>query len=486
MSYARCAVLYLTMYCMVAVAAAQEIVPGFNPAQCPAIIQKVAHDHQALINCGWFVVPEDRQTPENGRLVELLVARIRSLEQSDNSPLLHLAGGPGDAATDDLAFWLESRFHQDYDIILLDQRGTGLSRPSLDCPEIDSYNQWIRACRARLIDEGIDLSAYHTMAVVWDVRDLLETLDIKQVNLYGNSFGSRLALLLAAVAPERVRSMVLDGVYPPSRSDVVEMACNTEQALERLFDDCETTPACNLLIPELRHKFYQVVTDMNEEPPELNNKGENTGFFMTGDEFLLWTATMLRYADAIPMLSLLIEGFYRGNYDLLLLINAFAKAPYWNEEDTHSEGAYYSVRCAEDLTLAVSERWQAEHKFIREEIVIALSPIVRNHFSECEVWDVRPAPEQIMTVVTSVVPTLLLSGAYDPATPPHWAEFAAESLKTSWHYVFPAASHGVLQVEPCAILVMQNFLADPRLQPTDDCVGELRPPVFSAPLNIDL
>ena len=469
---------------MLAVAAAQEVVPGFNPAQCPAIVQKVAHDHQALISCGWFVVPEDRQTRENGRQVELFFVRVKSLEQSDNSPLLHLAGGPGDAASDDLAFWLESAFHQDYDIILLDQRGTGLSRPSLDCPEIDSYSQWIPACRTRLINEGIDLSAYHTMSVVLDVRDLLDDLDIKQVNLYGNSFGSRLAMLLAEVAPERVRSMVLDGVYPPSRSDVVDMASNTEQALERLFDDCEAAPACNLLIPELRLKFYQVVADMNEEPPELNKMGEKTGIFMNGDEFLLWTATMLRYPNAIPMLSLLIEGFYMGNYDLLLLINAFVKAPYWNEEDRHSEGAYYSVRCSEDLTLVVSERWQAEHKLAREEIVIAMNPIVRNHFSECEVWNVRPAPEQITTVVTKDIPALLLSGAYDPATPPHWAEYAAESLKTSWHYVFPAASHGVLEAEPCAVLLMQDFLADPRLQPADGCVSELRPPAFSTSLDI--
>ena len=309
--------------------------------------------------------------------------------------------------------WLESTFHQYYEIILVDQRGTGLWHPSLDCPEYsdDEYENWIRACRTRLIKQGIDLTQYHSMSVVWDVHDLLVALELEQVNLYGNSYGSRLAQLLSRIAPGRIRSMVLDGVYPPPRYDIEELAYNAERSLERLFADCEANAACRRLYPDLREMFYRVVTEMNASSPELNNMGESTGVTMNGDEFLAWTIGMLRYEAALPVIPSLIALFDAGFYDLLLLLDAFVKAPNWNDNDSYSEGANFSIRCSEGLTLADSERTKANDMGVAEEITKVLNPVAQHHLDQCEIREARSAPGLITQVVASDVPTLLLSGA---------------------------------------------------------------------------
>ena len=159
---------------------------------------------------------------------------------------------------------------------------------------------WIRVCRQRLVKQGVDLSQFQYLSVVWDMHDLLVALELEQVHLYGNSYGSRLALLLSSLAPERVRSMVLDGVYPPPRNDLAELASNSARALERLFADCKADAACHELYPHLREMFYHVVAEMNAAPPELYHLGESTGWTLTGDQFLAWTVGVMRYQGFDP------------------------------------------------------------------------------------------------------------------------------------------------------------------------------------------
>ena len=479
MSFTRWRVLCLMLLCLNGIATAQQLEPALMPAACPAKARAIANEHRSTLHCAWFLAPEDRQKQQNGSQVELFVLRILSQEPKGNAPLLHLTGGPGDAASDELAFWLTSGFHQDYDIILMDQRGTGLSRPALACPESASDDQWILACRMRLVNEGIDLSAYHSMAIVRDTRDLLEAMAIEKVNVYGSSFGSRLALLLADVAPERIRSLALDGAYPPPRSALVDMAHNSEQALERLFSDCESNPSCDVALPELRRKFYHVLAELNEEPLELYNLDENTVLRLNGDEFLLWTIDMLQYPDLVPLLPLFIELLHLGNTYLLLSLDSLAKAPNRNEDNSHSDGAYLSVLCAEDMALAASERWRTQHQQASQAIRHALRPIAREQISACEKWDLRPAGTLPVEVVKSDVPALLLSGAYDSVTPPYYGELAAEHLRVSWHYLFPNVGHNVLKAEPCASAVMRTFLADPTRQPAHQCFATLQPPDFA-------
>ena len=465
---------------LVPIAVAQAPVVDYADLACPDHILAQAGAKASHVRCGRALLPEDRHAPENGRRVNLFVLRIQPQSGAENAPILYLAGGPGDAASAELGFWLESVFHQDFEIILVDQRGTGLSRPSLDCPEYgDSEGEdWLRDCHERLLAEGVDLSQFQALSVVRDIHDLLVALELEQVNLYGNSYGSRLALLLATIAPERIRSLALDGVYPPPRYNLAELASNSQRSLERLFADCAADAACHATYPDLRDKFFRVVADMNAAPPELYHLGESAGWTLSGDQFLAWTIGVLRYKEALPILPSLIAAFDAGIHDQFVMIDAFLKAPYRGDSEAHSEGFELSIRCGEGARHALAETSHEYSLEVAEAILRVTNPVVELFGEQCALWDVPPAPAMIAQPVASDAPALLLSGAYDPATPPHWAQAAAERLSRSWHVVFPHLGHGVLESDECAARLLRAFLLAPWNEPEDECLSFLQPPAF--------
>ncbi|MGY8996440.1 MAG: alpha/beta fold hydrolase, partial [Alphaproteobacteria bacterium] len=196
------------------------------------------------VDCYHVIVPLDRANPSDGT-ARLAVAVLRSSSRSPApDPIIYMEGGPGAPtfATDypdyeDYSdFWWEhtSSFRRTRDFILFDQRGIGLSRPSLDCPELHDLDRTmpeilhydhpligreaseLAACYERLRADGVPLEQFDTRNSADDVADIVRALGYEQVNLYGVSYGTRLGLEVMRRHPDLVRSAVLDGVYPPT------------------------------------------------------------------------------------------------------------------------------------------------------------------------------------------------------------------------------------------------------------------------------
>lgn len=412
--------------------------------------------------------------------MELALLRIRPRQASNSAPILHLPGGPGEAASSDLTFWLESDLGHEREIILLDARGTGFSNPSLSCPETSQNNadDWLRLCRERISARGLHLAAFTIPAIVKDYVDLLALLDLPQVNVYGTSYGSRLALMLADAAPERIRSLALDGVYPPPLRHTAEVARNLDMALNRLFEDCASDGACQEAYPELRDAFYRAVFQLNAYPQELSLQGQHIGMTVSGNEFILMLSSLLHYADLIPYLPAFIAAFASGDYDVEPLSRSGLFASDEDSRASQTESAFLTLRCPEDLALPAAERYPMNPDGIAPLLAAATKEAVEKHYAKCRAWSAHAQATPIDKPVTSDIPSLLLSGAYDPATPAHWGSFAAQHLPNSWHFVFPNAGHGMLDSVPCATDIMQAFLSDPLQDPSVDCFSGLRPPRF--------
>ena len=208
----------------------QPYQPVFNPAPCAF---PVSGGYR--VYCGYLVVPENRASL-NSALIQLHMAVFQSFaEGPEPDPVVHLAGGPGSSSLDVAGYLFGQGLdavldHRDF--IFFDQRGTGHSSPRLDCPErnaltptllsgalsddesfqaiVDAFHR----CRDRLRAQGIDLSAYNSAASAADVNDLRLALGYNQLDLYGDSYGTRLALTVMRDYPEAVRSVVLDSTYP--------------------------------------------------------------------------------------------------------------------------------------------------------------------------------------------------------------------------------------------------------------------------------
>ena len=152
----------------------------FDSVECP-FDEPAGFD----ITCGFLTVPENRTRPDAPE-IELAYAIVHAAEQEGRPPIVYLAGGPGGSAIDDFVSDPEGwryPFTRSRDLILIDQRGTGYSWPSLDCfelaEEVDfSEENPERVCHERLLNEGIDLTAYNTAENAADVAALRDGLRI--------------------------------------------------------------------------------------------------------------------------------------------------------------------------------------------------------------------------------------------------------------------------------------------------------------------
>ena len=215
----------------------------------------------ALPRCGDLIVPEDRTRPNGTRIrIHYAVTRGAGARSAEPCAVVYLDGGPGGSPLSD-GFLLEP-FIARRDVVVFDQRGTGFSEPSLDCPEIDKLDPGapssqrsgaIRDCHVRLVAEGVDLAFYTTAEDAADVEDLRVTLRYPAWNLYGISYGTRLALAVMRDHPAGVRTAVLDSVYPPDVDAYGRPGRECPAVLPAAVPDgCVPEPACAPRFPGLR------------------------------------------------------------------------------------------------------------------------------------------------------------------------------------------------------------------------------------------
>ena len=462
----------------VGLASAQSSAPEFKDEPCPANLRSIADDSDAEIRCGWLLTREQRQSRQNMRLVALFVLRILSPMNPGATPILHLAGGPGNAASDELRAWLGSSLAQEYDIILLDQRGSGRSRPTLDCPEVarPDMARPIRTCRQRLTRSGVDLSAYAVGATLTDIADLLTALDLDEINVYGQSYGTRLALRYAHHDPARTRTLILDGAYPPAASLMRDGAQNLARALQRLFDDCDNDAGCRGRFPGLRERFAQALSALNENPALLSLPDGSGVIEVSGDDFVLLLRVLLQKTPAIPQLPRLISALAEGDYDSAIS-PAIAEMLFNGEAAAQSEGVFLNLLCADEASDPGADSPSAQARAILDIVSPALERLTREFLDQCAEWGARGPPASSLSAAASGLPSLILSGAYDPVTPPAWGDRA--QLPNSWQIVFPNLGHGTLFAEPCAQEIARHFLADPLRAPEHACHARSVPPAFA-------
>jgi pimeloyl-ACP methyl ester carboxylesterase len=206
------------------------------------------------IECGTVDVPENWSEPQGRHLQIAYVILKSAAEQPLPDPVFHLGGGPGISPLSRAEAWgrIFSVLRQERDVVLFDQRGARLSSPlrcetsspalavdappeqtgipattpaypaDIDNPEgileasRDAYAPIAEACVEHLLATGAELTQYNTRANANDVIALVKALGYDAYNLYGISYGTRLALEVMRSHPESgLRSVVLDSTYPP-------------------------------------------------------------------------------------------------------------------------------------------------------------------------------------------------------------------------------------------------------------------------------
>jgi pimeloyl-ACP methyl ester carboxylesterase len=457
-----------------------EIVPRFEAAPC-----KVAPAEDDLkgrtLRCGYLVVPEQRpaSSASAGSTLRLAVAILSSGHPAASEPVIYLSGGPGEAGSTDLIPLLQGPLQtmlDDHDWVFLDQRGSGLSEPALDCPEVQVSGvsvggpqqvQQAVDCATRLSDAGVDLSAYTTEASAADVADLVRTLGYQQANLYGASYGTRLALIVQRDSPELVRAVIVDGVFPPQARAFADGPLGFSRALRLVFEACAADARCGALYPDGLGQFGHVLGRLHGQPVPVAYRAPGSDQprrAMFDSQMFLQLLFVMLYAregvELIPAVVALTDAGDMGPVaSLLPALDSYGAAI--------AIGTYYSIECAEDgqrltdPTLAVDEL-----PGVGEDLAFA-----DDLANVCAVWPVPPAPARAARAVESDLPTLLMVGHFDPITPPDYAWQTAQTLSSSRVVEFAVESHVTLSSSPCSIGIAREFLAAPDRPPETACAS---------------
>jgi pimeloyl-ACP methyl ester carboxylesterase len=481
-------------------AAAQESseVPRFEPGEC-----RFNAPGGVDVECGDLVVLEDRADPESPE-IRLHVGIFKSDSTSPApDPIVYLEGGPGGSGLMQmeegfaLAF---DRYNDDRDLIVIDQRGTGYSEPTLACPEvtrwtigtldedlepseaIDQQLEQVLGCRERLAAEGVNLSAYNSGENAADIADLRVALGLDEWNLYGISYGTRLALTVLRDHPEGIRSVILDSSYPLEVDLFSSMGAGFDRALTVLFQACEDDPACAARFPDLEAVFYEITTALNQDPVMTQSSslttGETLDVLIDGDIFMGLVFQSLYNASVIPNLPQMIYDAHEGEFGLAsLLVVAFVESA-----DNVSTGMNLSVQCSEELPFVEPGTVEAASQdFPRlQEFLLSGVDTSEAVFDTCSIWNVTPRDEFENQAVSSDIPTLVMAGEYDPITPPAWGQLVAENLPNSLFIEFPSVGHGASVSDPCATEIALAFVDNPDQAPDDSCIAQMGGPIFAA------
>ena len=439
----------------------------------------------ALAQCGELRVPENPADPR-GETLSLRVARVPAINRHKQpDPLFILAGGPGMAAT---TFYASASFpferiHRDRDIVLVDQRGTGHSNP-LSCAldDNDLYratstevaNQ-TRRCRESL-EQKAHVELYTTSIAVQDLDRVREALGYERINLYGVSYGTRVAQHYVRRFPSRTRSVILDGVIPPQLALGPDTALNAEQALTRILKRCAADDACRKRFGDPSSSYRALRTSLEEHPVPVSLPDPTSGEPVELDFAPYHLAAVLRLAsytaEQAALLPLMLHAAsesanFTGLASQFLLMNR-------SYGDALAYGMHNSVVCSEDVPfwdLSKVNRSELEKTYLGTAQLDGLKSI-------CALWPRGPIDPDFHAPLHSDVPALLLSGGDDPVTPPADAEEARRGFSHSIHIVMPGFGHGQLTA-PCIDRVMADFVGRGSVTGLDtSCVHNDRPMPF--------
>ena len=415
------------------------------------------------VRCGVLRVFENRDT-RRGRTLDLKVIILPPRhEPRAPDPVVSLYGGPGQAATDYAADeW--TRWYRDHrEVILVDQRGTGGSN-ALDCQlsgtedNVQGYMEpmfqpaLFQLCRERL-ERIADLALYSTPIAMDDLDELRKILGYEKINLYGGSYGSRAALTYIQRHPAHVRSAILFGVAPFSIKNPLYHAKSAQEALDRIFSACDDQPDCRAAFPGLRLEFLTILRRLDASPVDVvvphPSDGKPVRIRIGRPEFAEAMRVMTYDPDTVAALPLTIHSAFSG--DLVPFGREGLASNYWLRHLLRY-GMLMSTTCSEDVA-RISEAdivSQTAGTFLGDSRV-------RQEIESCKKWPMANLTTDFDKPRRTTTPALIISGFYDPVTPPHFGEeVLRDYLPKALHLITHRAGHSTISA--CTAGIANQFL----------------------------
>ena len=447
------------------------------------------------------------QITEAGHQFTLPVVVLKAKQPSQQA-LLYLSGGPGGSTfltADDMIYWQSqyARFAMQSDLILVDRRGTGMAEPRLQCPyfrreyrqgltrdlsAVEENEQNFRAmswCLNEQLSPAPDarrlaVDALGTAADARDMQTLVSLLGYQYWSLWGVSYGTRLALAIAAQQPQGLQSLVLDSVYPPGRGQNHEWPGLMSSAMTRFFTWCDNK-ACAaepLAVADAgdltkknaevkgfsERQFQQVLERLEARPVQLTLPswyGEAPyQVVINGQRYLQMVFSAIYDQHLWPSIGESLSTIpSRQRAALSSLAESFVNNAF---DPDFSELVFYAAECKDNAASATEtvnaalagHPYYSRYLDAQSQTDLCLSKLF---------LPVRGKERLPVADLANIsIPVLMLSGEIDPITPIEWVE-PLQALFPHWQLAsFSDVGHAVVSSDMCAEQLLRDFVSAPQ------------------------
>jgi pimeloyl-ACP methyl ester carboxylesterase len=436
------------------------------------------------VRCLRVTVPL-RHGQSGGATIEVGVSVLAAERDTGRRPLVVLPGGPGEAIAG-LAPLIASpknrsvftRLLRTRDLVLVDQRGAGLSRPALTCgpeqaelvPALASATDDATISRLTVaaysgcgerLRRAVDLRAFTTEAVARDLQLVVGALRLSRADVFATSYGTKVALAAARQRGGWIGRLLLSSAVAPGSNFIADASRSFTRALRATFAACAEARRCAAANPDLDARLESAITGLETTPLPIPPSGRSPGGTLTA-----WTASSVLFSlyyvpggfGAVPRV---VDLLARRDPRL-----AAAGGGEGGALEGLARGQQYAILCQEELgrtdpeallraaaQLPAVARVQAQY----DVTVGAPAPTV------CAGYGVRPVTEPAARLGSIGAPALVVSGAFDQITPPAYGAAVARGLRDARHVVLASGHSPVATAGPCGAQVAESFLDGRRL-----------------------
>lgn len=418
---------------------------------------------------GHLIVKENRNNPKSN-LIELAFVRVKSTAEKPGYPVVYLDGGPGSSAISiaRVPEYMKAfqKLREVGDVILLDQRGVGRSKPNLTRISTESlptdvflnketgmraFKESAKPAVDYFRSQGVDILAYNTIESAHDVDDIRKALGVEKLNLVGFSYGTHLGLACIRYHGQNLNRVVLIGTEGPDHTD--KLPSTSDKSLERLGQIVAKDSEIGSKMPDLVGTLKRVLDRLEKEPltititDQKNRKPVEVKVGKAGLQHLIMRD--LGDTNDLPIFPLWFYTMDKGDYSIL---KRFVERRY----NQYSAG-FPVMTLVMDVSSGTSKARKAQ---IEKEAKTALLGDIVN-FPISVMGDIIGNPDlgdEYRSPIKTNVPTLFISGVLDNNTQPFQADEVRKTFKTSTHIIIENAGHESMLVEEKVQQTMVDYL----------------------------
>ncbi|MGB5204550.1 alpha/beta fold hydrolase [Eudoraea sp.] len=433
------------------------------------------------VQAGAILVPENHDNPD-GKQIQITYIVLKAKDSiSAAFPMIFFSGGPGGNSLSQgmVGFLLEHPMRNERDIILFDQRGIGYSSAlpdmSFDAFDImaqdadeeeelvlmtDLIFKYKKKCEAQDINPGY----YNSIQNAKDVGMLFKHLGYEKYNLFGGSYGTRIARIVQDMFPEFINSSVLDSPAPLSGDFLLNRLDSYSLALGRIFEYCENDSDCKKQFPGLKDDYFKAISTLKEKPLTVT-MNDSIDVTINAQDGIYLLRRLLYQSNSREKAPELIRAFIEGGGEVITEVLQFE----------------YELTGGLNLTMLLSvEKFENFNPANTAEVIFEdykkfpLIPVKLGFFDAFYIagmnWHTNNLPLEERKFQDSDVPTLVFVNRFDPVTPPKNGDLFMENLSKGNLLILDEGGHGGGNRE-CKNQVMIDFMNNPNGKLNTSCLN---------------